>query len=66
MLSAAVDRRGCYMDMYWMQEEEYCFTFGEEKYTFSFVPGSYFYYDGEYHELGENRLARLRNYLHEK
>lgn len=66
VLSAAVDRRGCYMDMYWMQEEEYCFTFGEENYKFSFVPGSYFYFDGEYHELGENRLARMRNYLHEK
>ena len=65
ILSAAVDRRGCYIDMYRLEDEEYCFAFGEETYTFSFVPNSYFYYDGQYYELRENRLDEVRDLLHE-
>lgn len=66
ILSASVDKFGCYIDMYQMKDEDYCFDFGEETYTFSFVPQSYFYYDGMYYELGENRLARVRDFLHEE
>ena len=65
ILSASVDRRGYQMDMYQLQDADYCFVFGEETYTFSFIPNSYFCYGGEYHELGENRLVRIRDYLHE-
>ncbi|MGM9604544.1 MAG: DUF3592 domain-containing protein [Faecousia sp.] len=66
ILNASVDRMGWQVDMYQMQYEEYCFVFGNETYTFSFVPNSYFCYGGEYYELGENRLVRMRDYLHEK
>ena len=65
ILSASVDRRGYQMDMYQLQDADYCFVFGEETYTFGFVPNSHFYYDGQYYELRENRLAEVRNYLHE-
>ena len=64
ILSAAVDKRGFYMDMYQLQYEEYRFVFDEETYTFGFVPKSYFCYGGKYYELGENRLAKVRNTLH--
>ena len=66
VLSAAVDKRGCQMDMARMMEEEYRFVFDGERYAFSFVPSSYFYFDGQYYELGENRLAEVRNRLHEE
>lgn len=65
ILSASVDKRGCQVDMYQMQYVEYCFVFGEETYTFGFVPQSYFCYDSRYYELGENRLDQVHNYLHE-
>lgn len=65
ILSAAVDKRGCQVDMYQMHYEEYCFVFGEEHRTFGFVSQSYFCYDGKYYELGENQLAEVRSYLHE-
>ena len=65
ILSAAVDTRGCQVDMYQMQYEEYRFAFGEDTCTFSFVPRSYFCYGGLYYELGENRLDRVRDSLHE-
>ena len=65
ILSAAVDTRGCQVDMYQMQYEEYRFVFGEDTCTFSFVPRSYFCYGGLYYELGENRLDRVRDSLRE-
>ena len=40
ILSASVDRRGWQMDMYQLQDADYCFVFGEETYTFGFVPNS--------------------------
>ena len=65
ILSAAVDRRGCQVDMCQYRHEEYCFTFGEETCTFDFVPDSYFCYDGQYYELEKNHLDEVRDYLHE-
>ena len=64
ILSAAVDRRGCQMDMCRLQYEEYRFVFGADSCSFRFVPGSYFCHDGQYCELGENRLGELRDLLH--
>lgn len=66
ILSAAVDPRGCQVDMYWLQYEEYRFVFGGNDVTFSFIPSSYFCYDGQYYELGENQLGRVRDLLHER
>lgn len=65
ILSTSVNRLGCQMDMYQLQYEEYRFVFGEDTYTFSFVPRSYFCYGGKYYELGENRLNKVRDFLHE-
>ena len=65
ILNASVSKLGCQVDMYQLQYEEYCFVFGEETYTFGFVPKSYFCYDSKYYELGENRFAKVRNFLHE-
>ena len=65
ILSAAVDRRVCQMDMYRLQYEEYRFDFGADSCTFRFVPGSYFCHDGQYYELGENRLNEVRDLLHD-
>ena len=65
ILNASVSRRGCQVDMYQLQYEEYRFVFGEETYTFGFIPNSYFCYDSNDYELGENQLANLRNILHE-
>ena len=65
ILNASVSRQGCQVDMYQYQYEEFCFFFGEETYTFGFIPDSYFCYDSKDYELGENQLANLRNILHE-
>lgn len=53
LLSAAVDARGCYLDMYLLKCEEYRFAFGEETFTLSFVPRSYFCYGSQYYELAK-------------
>lgn len=65
ILNTSVSRRGCQVDMYQLQYEEYRFVFGEKSCTFGFIPNSYFCYDGKDYELGENQLDNLRNVLHE-
>lgn len=65
ILSTPVSRRGCQVDMAQLQYEAYCFSFGEETYTFGFLPHSYFCYDGQDYELGENRLDSVCSLLHE-
>ena len=65
ILSVAVDRRGCQMDMNRLMGEEYSFVIGGESCAFRFVPDSYFCYDGKYYELRDNQLAELRGLLHE-
>ena len=65
ILSTPVSRRGCQVDMAQMQYESYRFVLGEETVTFSFLPHSYFCYDGQDYELGENRLAALCDSVHE-
>ena len=65
ILNTSVNRQGCQVDMYQMQYEEYCFVFDGETCTFSFLPHSYFCYDAQYYELGENQLSRVCSFLHE-
>ena len=64
LLSARVSRLGCQLDMCQLRYEDYRFVFGEDTFTLSFVPASYFCYGGQYYELGENRMDRLRDLLH--
>ena len=66
ILRTPVSRRGCQVDMAQLQYETYCFSFGEETYTFGFLPHSYFCYGGQDYELGENRLDRMCSLLHEQ
>ena len=65
ILNTSVGRLGWQVDMYQLQYEDYCFVFGEEAFTFSFVPNCYFCYDGQYYELGKNQLDEVRDLLHE-
>lgn len=65
ILRTPVSRQGCQVDMAQLQYEKYCFAFGEETYTFGFLPHSYFCYGGQDYELGENRLNRVCSLLHE-
>ena len=65
ILSTPVSRRGCQVDMAQLQYEAYCFAFGEETYTFGFLPHSYFCYGGQDYELGKNQLDRVCSRLHE-
>ncbi|MGN0746690.1 MAG: hypothetical protein ACI4ML_08445 [Aristaeellaceae bacterium] len=65
ILRTPVSRRGCQVDMAQLQYEAYCFAFGEEACTFGFLPHSYFCYDGQDYELGENRLDSVCSLLHE-
>ena len=65
ILSTPVSRRGCQVDTAQLQYERYCFSFDGESYTFGFLPHSYFCYDGQDYELGENDLDRLSSRLHE-
>ena len=65
ILNAQVSKVGCRVDMVQYRYEEYCFVFGDDTYTFGFVPKSYFCFDSQYYEMGENRLGKLRNFLHE-
>lgn len=59
LLSTPVHRLGCCMDMAQLQYVDFRFAFGEDTRTLSFVPNSYFCYDGRYYELGENQLSLL-------
>lgn len=64
ILSAQVSRVGCQVDMVQYRYEEYCFVFGTETFTFGFLPHSYFCYNGQDYELGENRISALCDSLH--
>lgn len=65
LLDTPVSRVGCQVDMALLRYEKYCFFFGDETFTFTFLPHSYFCYGGEDYELGANRLTELSNSLHE-
>lgn len=65
LLNTPVSRVGCQVDMAQLRYEEYCFFFGDESFTFTFLPYSYFCYGGQDYELGANRLAELSVSLHE-
>ncbi len=64
ILNAQVSKVGCQVDMVQYRYEEYCFVFGEETFTFGFLPHSYFCYNGQDYELGENRLSAVCDSLH--
>lgn len=64
ILNAQVSKVGCQVDMAQYRYEEYCFVFGEETFTFGFLPHSYFCYNGQDYELGENRLSAVCDSLH--
>lgn len=65
LLNTPVSRVGCQVDMAQMRYEEYCFSFGAETFTFTFLPHSYFCCNGQDYELGKNRLTELCDFLHE-
>ena len=66
ILNAQVSKVGRQVDMAQYRHEEYCFVFGEETFTFGFLPHSYFCYDGQDYELGENRISAVCDSLHER
>ena len=66
ILNAQVSKVGCQVDMVQYRYEEYCFVFGEETITFGFLPHSYFCYNGQDYELGENRISAVCDSLHER
>ena len=66
ILNAQVSKVGCQVDMVQYRYEEYCFVFGEETVTFGFLPHSYFCYDAQDYELGENRISAVCDSLHER
>lgn len=65
LLNTPVSRLGCQVDMAQMQYETYCFSFGNETFTFSFIPHSYFCYNGQDYQLEKNRLGTVCDALHE-
>lgn len=65
LLNAQVSKVGCQVDMAQYRYEEYCFVFGNETFSFDFLPHSYFCYNGQDYELGESRLTALCDSLHE-
>lgn len=65
LLNAQVSKVGCQVDMAQYRHEEYCFVFGNETFSFDFLPHSYFCYNGQDYELGEHRLTSLCDSLHE-
>lgn len=65
ILNAQVSKVGCQVDMVQYRYEEYCFSFGDETFTFGFLPHSYFCYDAQDYELGENRISAVCDSLHE-
>lgn len=64
LLNAQVSKVGCQVDMVQYRHEEYCFVFGNETFSFDFLPHSYFCYNGQDYELGENRISALCDSLH--
>ena len=64
LLDAQVSKVGFQVDMVQYRHEEYCFVFGEETFTFGFLPHSYFCYNAQDYKLGENRLSNLCDSLH--
>ena len=64
ILNVQVSKVGCQVDMAQYRYETYCFVFGKETITFGFLPHSYFCYDGQDYELGENRISAVCDSLH--
>ena len=64
ILNAQVSKVGCQVDMVQYRYEEYCFVFGAETVTFGFLPHSYFCYNNQDYELGENRISAVCDSLH--
>lgn len=66
ILNAQVSKVGSQVDMAQYRYETYCFVFGKETITFGFLPHSYFCYNGQDYELGENRISAVCDSLHER
>lgn len=56
---------GLHVDTAQMQYADYCFAFGEERFTFAFLPYSYFCCGGKEYELGQNRERPGQEHEHE-
>ncbi|MGN1405094.1 MAG: hypothetical protein ACI4WM_02385, partial [Erysipelotrichaceae bacterium] len=65
ILNTKINSKGEYVDMYQYKDIDYCFYYGDDSFTFSFVPDSYFYYDGLYYEVKESSMSKIREYLHQ-
>lgn len=65
ILDIKVNNMGEYVDMYVMKYEDYLFNSDSETLSFSFVPDSYFCYNGMYYEIYDSKLGRIRSIIEE-
>lgn len=65
ILDIKVNNQGEYVDMYVMRYEDYLFNSDSETFSFSFVPDSYFCYNGLYYEIVDSNLNRNHNIIEE-
>lgn len=63
ILDTKVLKQGCQVDMYVYKNATYEYVYDDHTITFSFIPYSYFQYDGQSHEITESQMQSLSNLL---
>lgn len=63
ILNTKVLKQGCHVDMYVYKNATYEYVYDDHTITFSFIPYSYFQYDGQSHEITESQMQSLSNLL---
>lgn len=59
ILDTEVMKQGCQVDMYVHKNATYEYVYDGHTIRFSFIPYSYFSYDGKYYEIAESELSSL-------
>ena len=59
ILDTKVNNRGLQVDMYVYKSAAYEYVYADHTIRFSFIPYSYFSFDGEYYEISESEVQSL-------
>lgn len=59
ILDTEVMKQGCQVDMYVYKNATYEYVYDNHTIRFSFIPYSYFSYDGKYYEISESEIQSL-------
>ena len=65
ILDTEVLKQGCQVDMYVHKNATYEYVYDDRTIRFSFIPYSYFSYDGKYYEIAESEIPSLSSLFDE-